>query len=76
MTTVTELVQTLIEDDPKTYGSDKGTSRLFSKVLEVLEKEEKDAVPQLTTVERIRRKFLSDNPRYDYRVEDKKHRRA
>ena len=72
MTTVSELVKTLIVEEPKIYGSDKGTSRLFSKVLEVLEKVARDAVPQLTTVERLRRKFLSENPRYDYRVEDKK----
>ena len=76
MESITKLVCTLIEDDPKKYGSDRGTERLFSEILEVLEKEEKDAIPMLTSVERLRRKFLEENPRYDYRVEDKKHRRA
>ncbi len=72
MTTITELVQTLIEDDPENYGADRGTGRLFAKVLEVLEKEERDAAPMLTTVERLRRKFLEQNPRYDFRITDKK----
>ena len=76
METITKLVQTLIEDDPKKYGSDKGTARLFSTVLDILEKEERDATTLLTTVERIRRKFLELNPRYDYRITDKKHKRA
>ncbi len=72
MITITDLVKSLIEDDPKKYGSDKGTGRLFSKVLEVLDKEVVDAATILTTVERIRRKFLEQNPRYDFRVTDKK----
>jgi hypothetical protein len=72
MTTITDLVQTLISDDPEIYGSDKGTGRLFNKVLEVLEKDSRDATKLLTTVERIRRKFLADNPRFDFRVADKK----
>ncbi len=72
MTTITELVHSLITDEPKIYGADKGTGRLFSKVLEVLDKEVVDAATTLTTVERIRRKFLEQNPRYDFRDKDKK----
>ena len=72
METITELVHSLIEDDPEKYGSDRGTGRLFSKVLEILALEEQDAAPLLTTVERIRRQFLSDNDRYDHRIKDKK----
>ena len=72
MTTITGLVHSLIEDDPKKYGSDRGTGRLFAAVLEVMDKEQQDATTLLTTVERIRRKFLSENPRYDFRVADKK----
>lgn len=74
MTTVSELVRKLIVDDPQKYGSDGGTSRLFTSVLIILEKEQQDAVPTLTTVERVRRKFLENNPRYDYRDRDKKQR--
>lgn len=72
MTTVTGLVKTLIADNPEIYGADRGTEKLFAKVLEVLEKEAIEATKTLTTVERIRRKFLEKNPRYDFRVADKK----
>ena len=72
MDSVTQLVNTLIADEPKTYGGDGGTAKLFQTVLDILEREGEDAVTLLTTVERIRRKFLEKNPRYDYRVKDKK----
>jgi len=76
MITVSELVKKLITDDPKCYGSDKGTKRLFAKVLEILEKEPIDGIATLTSVERQRRKFLADNPQYDHRDNDLKARRA
>lgn len=76
MQSITELVKTLIIDDPQRYGSDKGTKRLFNAVLQVLEKEVIDGLATLTSVERVRRKFLADNPRYDHRDNDLKQRRA
>ncbi len=76
MDSITDLVRSLIEENPQKYGSDDGTKHLFTSILVILEKEEKDAIPTLTTVERVRRKFLADNPRFDYRVEDIKNRRA
>ena len=76
MQTVSDLVRQLIIDEPTVYGSDKGTKRLFAKVLEVLEKEKTDGIATLTSVERTRRKFLADNPQYDHRDNDLKARRA
>ena len=76
MVTITDLVRELISNDPKIYGSDDGTRKLFAKVLAILKKEEQDAVATLTTVERVRRKFLEDNPGFDYRIKDKAKQRA
>ena len=76
MNSISELVTQLIKDEPKVYGSDRGTKRLFAKVLEILEKEPIDGAATLTTVERVRRKFLADNPQYDHRDKDTKARRA
>lgn len=72
METITGLVRSLISDDPKKYGSDNGTGRLFGKVLEIMEREEREAITTLTTVERSRRRFLEKNPCYDFRRKDKK----
>ncbi len=76
MENITGLVVVLIENNPEIYGADKGTEKIFSEVLRILEKEAVDAISTLTTVERIRRKFLSENPRCDFRVKDKRNRRA
>ena len=76
MNSISELVRQLIIEEPTVYGSDKGTKRLFAKVLDVLEKEPIDGAATLTTVERIRRKFLAANPKYDHRDNDLKARRV
>ena len=76
MNSISKLVRQLIIDEPTVYGSDKGTKRLFAKVLDVLEKETTDGIATLTSVERARRKFLADNPQYDHRDNDLKARRA